>query len=196
MTQDEKTELAKQLLEVWPRPEVAWLLRVSKATITRWTNPIVAEYHHKYNQNPDVREKRREFNRQPEVRERKREQAQRPETREQNNKRHRERLATDPNYKLSIYLRSRLYSAIRGNYKAGSAVRDLGCSIAELKLHLEAQFTEGMSWGNHGEWHIDHVRPLASFDLTDREQFLAAVNWSNLQPLWAKDNLSKGAKVA
>ena len=62
---------------------------------------------------------------------------------------------------LSSRLRGRLNKALRGEYKAGSAVLDLGCSIQELKRHLERQFAAGMSWDNYGEWHIDHIRPLA-----------------------------------
>jgi hypothetical protein len=96
-------------------------------------------------------------------------------------------------YKLSSRLRIRLNRAIKGNYKSGSAVKDLGCTIDELKAYLESKFQPGMSWNNYGlyGWHIDHIKPLISFDLTDREQFLQAVHYTNLQPLWAKDNLSK-----
>ena len=115
--------------------------------------------------------------------------------REKINKKYNEKIKVNINFKLSCYLRSRLYSAIKGNYKSGSAVRDLGCSIKELKAHLEEQFVEGMNWNNHGSWHIDHIKPLASFDLTDREELLEAVNYTNLQPLWAADNLSKGSKI-
>lgn len=93
-------------------------------------------------------------------------------------------------------LRTRLRMAVANNAKCGSAVRDLGCSIAELKVWLESQFHPGMTWENYGEWHIDHRLPLASFDLTRREEVLIACNWQNLQPLWALDNLSKGARVA
>jgi len=102
----------------------------------------------------------------------------------------------DKNYKLKHVLRSRLNKAINNNYKTGSAVSDLGCTIEELRKHLEDQFQEGMTWDNYGlkGWHIDHIKPLASFNLEDEEELLKACHYSNLQPLWAKDNLSKGAK--
>jgi len=107
------------------------------------------------------------------------------------------RYKNDIQYKLGILLRGRLRSVLNGGIKSGSSVRDLGCTIEELKEHIESLFTDGMSWDNHGKygWHIDHILPLSSFDLTDREQLLIAVNYKNLQPLWAKDNLSKGAKI-
>lgn len=100
-------------------------------------------------------------------------------------------------YKLSNILRSRLRMALKNNQKVGSAVQDLGCSIDELKTYLESKFQSGMSWDNYGinGWHIDHIKPLASFDLTDRKQFLEACHYKNLQPLWAKDNLIKGDKL-
>ncbi len=84
--------------------------------------------------------------------------------------------------------------AIKHEHKAGSAIRDLGCTISQLRAWLELFFTEGMTWDNYGQWHIDHKRPLASFNLTDREQLLDACHFTNLQPLWAADNLSKGAR--
>lgn len=108
----------------------------------------------------------------------------------------RERYQNNPHRRLAVLLRTRLNLAIRNGQKGGSAVRDLGCTVAELKLHLEAQFVEGMNWDTHGIWHIDHIKPLASFDLTDRDQFLQACHYTNLQPLWAEDNLSKGDKLA
>lgn len=100
-------------------------------------------------------------------------------------------------YKLSCRLRDRLRDAIKNNYKSGSAVKDLGCTIDELKLHLESKFQSGMTWDNYGlyGWHIDHIKPLASFDLTDRNQLLEACHYTNLQPLWAQDNLSKKDKI-
>ena len=110
---------------------------------------------------------------------------------------HNNKLKTDIQYKLSGNLRSRLRRTINGNYKSGSAVKDLGCSVKELKIYLESKFQPGMSWDNWSRdgWHIDHIKPLASFDLTDRQQFLEACHYTNLQPLWAKENLSKGEKV-
>lgn len=98
--------------------------------------------------------------------------------------------------KIRIRLRQRLYHAIKGDYKTGSAVQDLGCSICYFKKYIESKFTTGMSWDNYGMWHIDHIIPLSHFDLTDREQFLRACHYTNLQPLWAGDNLSKSNKFA
>lgn len=103
---------------------------------------------------------------------------------------HKERYNSDIQYKLTKLIRNRLIKAI----KNGSAVKDLGCTISELKIHIENQFKKGMTWKNWNikVWHIDHIKPLSSFDLTNRKQFLKAINYSNLQPLWAFDNLSKG----
>lgn len=86
---------------------------------------------------------------------------------------------------------------LKKNRKTGSAVRDLGCSIKELKQRLESQFQPGMTWDNYGVyWHIDHIVPLASFNLTNREELLKACHFSNLQPLTVRENLKKGEKVA
>jgi hypothetical protein len=107
------------------------------------------------------------------------------------------RLRTDARFRLALLLRTRLRAALRGGYKNGSAVRDLGCSIAKLRQHLERQFKPGMTWGNWSRtgWHIDHIRPLASFDLGDPSQLKAAVHYTNLQPLWAIENLKKATRV-
>ena len=104
---------------------------------------------------------------------------------------------TDIQYKLSCNLRSRLNTAFNSNYKDGSAVRDLGCTIDELKTYLESKFQPGMTWDNWTTdgWHIDHIKPLSSFDLTDRKQLLEACHYTNLQPLWAKDNIIKSDKL-
>jgi hypothetical protein len=104
------------------------------------------------------------------------------------------RKKVDIGFRFSLNLRGRLKQAFKNNYKGGSAVRDLGCSIEELKQHLEFKFQPGMSWDNYGiyGWHIDHIVPLSNFDLSDPEQLKKACHYTNLQPLWAKDNLKKG----
>jgi hypothetical protein len=102
------------------------------------------------------------------------------------------RYHTDPQYNIAVSIRNRLYRAIK--LKAKSTLKLVGCSWAELVKHIESLFQPGMTWENHGEWHIDHIRPLASFDLTQEEEQVKACHWSNLQPLWAKDNLEKNAK--
>lgn len=109
---------------------------------------------------------------------------------------HKNRRLSDTQYKITCNLRSRACKFIKGNIKSGSAVSDLGCSIEDLKLHLESLFTPEMSWENYGSyWHIDHIKPLSKFDLTDREQFLEACNYMNLQPLFWRDNIIKGNKI-
>ena len=97
---------------------------------------------------------------------------------------------SDPNLKIKMNLSRRMRSFFSKN---GSRTIDfIGCSIDDLKLHLEKQFTDGMSWENYGDWHVDHIRPCCSFDLTDPEQQRECFNYTNLQPLWARDNLAKG----
>jgi hypothetical protein len=114
------------------------------------------------------------------------------------NKRDRNRKKRDIQYKLKKNLRCRLNCAINNNQKVGSAVKDLGCTIPELKTYLESKFSPDMTWENWSinGWHIDHIKPISSFDLTDRKQLLEACHYTNLQPLWAKDNLLKSDTVA
>lgn len=113
-----------------------------------------------------------------------------------------DRKTRDPKFKLACNLRTRFYMAIRAcvsgtaTRRVTSSVRHLGCSLEELKLYLEARFKPGMTWENHGthSWHIDHIRPLCSFDLTDVAQQRLACHYTNLQPLWAAENLAKHGK--
>lgn len=113
------------------------------------------------------------------------------------------RLVKDENYKIQHKLKKNLSRRIRhiiknsGGKKFCKSMDLLGCTIQEAKEHLEKQFKEGMTWDNHGNygWHIDHIIPCASFDLTDPEQQKKCFHYTNLQPLWANENMSKGAKI-
>jgi len=107
------------------------------------------------------------------------------------------RRRTDINYKLACCLRGRIRKVIKNNWKLGSAIQDLGCTVPELKLYLEVQFKPGMTWDNWSftGWHVDHIIPLDSFNLQNREEFLKACHYTNLQPLWAEENLKKSNKL-
>ncbi len=104
-----------------------------------------------------------------------------------------EKKKSDIGYKLKGRLRIRLWNALKNDQKTGSAVDNLGCSVEFLKDYLEKQFKPGMTWENwsHDGWHIDHIIPLNSFDLLDKDQLLKACHYTNLQPLWAAENCSK-----
>ena len=105
-----------------------------------------------------------------------------------------ERYKNDPDFKMSMGVRRRLRLALKGNSKAAPTMEIIGCTIEELWLHLESKFEPGMTRENHGRfgWHIDHKKPCCAFDLSDLEQQKICFHYSNLQPLWAKDNLEKG----
>ena len=105
------------------------------------------------------------------------------------------RFKNDIGFKLLYRLRSRIWEALKLNKKSVNTIQLIGCTIEQLKQHLERKFTEGMSWSNYGEWHVDHIRPCALFDLSQPDQQKICFNYTNLQPLWAIDNLSKGAKI-
>jgi hypothetical protein len=110
------------------------------------------------------------------------------------NKYFKKRRETDPNFKLLRSIRTRILKALKRNHKSKSTIKLLGCSIEECWQHLESKFQPGMTKENHGKWHIDHIKPCISFNLTDPEQQKICFHYTNLQPLWAEDNLKKGAK--
>ena len=104
----------------------------------------------------------------------------------------RKRRAEDIEFRIKNNLGARVRCAIKNKQKR--TLEFLGCSIPDLIKHLEGQFQEGMTWDNYGEWHIDHIRPCALFDLLNEEEQLKCFNYTNLQPLWAIDNLRKSDK--
>ena len=110
----------------------------------------------------------------------------------------RERYKNDPNFKMRTLLRNRLRKVLKGNTKTGPTMKLVGCTVAELWLHIEGLFEPGMTRENNGNgegfWHLDHKIPCCSFDFSDPEQQKICFHYTNLQPLWCKDNLAKGAK--
>ena len=113
--------------------------------------------------------------------------------RHRKNKYERKKTKDDIQFRIGKNLRRRLRNALNNKTKSGSALKDLGCTIESFKAYLESKFQPGMTWNNYGYdgWHIDHIKPLSSFDLTNRKQFLEACHYTNLQPLWKQDNLTK-----
>jgi hypothetical protein len=109
------------------------------------------------------------------------------------NERRKNKYKTNSNFRLSTILRARILDALKKNWKGSSTTELLGLSIEDTKNYLESLFALGMTWENHGlhGWHIDHIRPCSSFDLSDPIQQKACFHHSNLQPLWAEDNLKK-----
>jgi hypothetical protein len=95
-------------------------------------------------------------------------------------------------YKIRFFLRTQLCRLAKSESAKKSYL--IGCAPLELRAHLESLFLPGMTWNNYGEWHIDHIKPCALFDLTDLEQRKQCFCFTNLQPLWAIDNIKKGAK--
>lgn len=113
------------------------------------------------------------------------------------NKARKKRYDENISFKMSVNIRSRIRIALKGITKFKRSSELLGCSVDFLKNHLESLFLDGMTWENYGYhgWHIDHILPCASFDLSDELQLKKCFHWTNLQPLWKFDNLSKGSKI-
>ena len=104
------------------------------------------------------------------------------------------RYKNDSIFRLKMIQRTRARLALKGKIKFSKTEVLLGCSFEEFKNYIESKFQESMNWENMGEWHIDHIKPLSLFDLNDIEQQKQAFHYTNQQPLWAIDNLKKGAK--
>ena len=104
---------------------------------------------------------------------------------------------TNPSFKILKNLRCRLYKAVTSQNvtKCGSTLDLIGCSIDFLKGYLAGKFEQGMTWENYGEWHIDHRIPCASFDFTQESEQKKCFHYTNLQPMWGSENISKGATV-
>ena len=113
------------------------------------------------------------------------------------NKKTKERLRTNPNFKILRYLRTRIWRVLKGKNKSASTMKLIGVdSIEFVWNHLEKSFKPGMTRKNHGKWHIDHIKPCSSFDLTKPSEQRECFHYTNLQPLWASENLSKGNRIS
>lgn len=113
-------------------------------------------------------------------------------------KAHKRAVMFRPNWYLRKCLAIMILVALRtGASKCSTTEELIGCSIEHLKLHLQSQFKPGMNWNNHGTkgWHIDHILPCARFNLNNPVEQKKCFHYTNLQPLWAKDNMAKGSKV-
>ena len=117
------------------------------------------------------------------------------ESPEHRRRREKGRYENDLTYNIIKKLRTRFYKAVTRNSKHSSILDLVCCSIDDLKKHIESLFQEGMTWDLlvTGKIHIDHIKPIDQFDMTDYEEQKKCFHWSNLQPLWAKDNLEKSS---
>lgn len=102
-------------------------------------------------------------------------------------------MKNNPSLRLKHNLRSRMRQALKKDYKSGMAIKLLGCSIEYFKQYIQSLWIEDMSWKNYGQWHLDHIIPIAS--IQDDEQCKIVCHYKNIRPLWASDNLSKGSKI-
>jgi len=114
-------------------------------------------------------------------------------TRMYRNKWRRKNMKTGSCLRLTYNLRRRLNLALKGENKSTSTLNLLGCTNEQLRSHLEGKFTSNMTWENYGVygWHIDHIKPCSSFDLSLPEEQSKCFHFTNLQPLWATTKIAK-----
>ena len=191
--------------------EISNILNITKSLIRHWCDPIAREkelihnkkYNQEYYKNPLNKAKKAEYfqNRMKENPEHLKyiKQKSRSKNKEKNQKKSILRYHNDPIFKMIGLQRYRIRSLLKNNdvIKNKRTYAYLGCTGQELKEYLEKQFKDGMTWENHGKfgWHVDHIQPLHVFDLTDPEQCQIAFHYTNLQPLWWYDNLSKNKGI-
>jgi hypothetical protein len=165
----------------------------------------IKKYTREYYQRREVRERstlkeyRREYYKQDHVRAKQSEYSKLPNVRKRISEQQRKRKSADPKYRLMCTMRSYIALSLRdknGVHRRGSL---LGYNRQQLVEHLERQFLPGMTWGNYGRngWHVDHIIPVSAFNFNGPDDYDFKRCWSlnNLQPMWAKDNISKGARV-
>ena len=176
-------------------------LNVSRSLIRLWCNPklVKTEYirNRAYNKiwYQDNKEKKQKYFQEHKEQNRINSLKSKRKLKQKRWKEHKKKYKTDPAYKLICLQRGYIKTILKENYvkKTYRTYQYLACSGKELKEHIERQFQPGMTWKNHGQfgWHVDHILPLNTFDLTDPEQQRIAFNYNNLRPLWWYDNLSR-----
>jgi len=107
----------------------------------------------------------------------------------------RKRYKSSPQVRISKTIRSRIQDALKREHKSSRTEKLLGISFKEFKTYIEIMFKPNMSWDNYGEWEIDHIKPISSFDLTNPKEQFKAFNYKNTQPLWLSENRRKSAKI-
>jgi hypothetical protein len=188
-------------------PELAYYHR-NKAKIAKKRK--TPEYRKKVNErakakrktDPDFAKKRREYERQwyqknkKKILKAKSKRVKTPTFRIKNAKQKKLLYKTDKKYRITTVLRSQLYWLIKyyKGIKHVSILELVGCTREHLLKHIESQFKDGMSWENAGQWHIDHIIPCSSFNLENLEDQKKCFHYTNLQPLWAVDNIRKHNK--
>ena len=184
-----------------PYYSISKTLNISRSLIRRWCNSQVRISENLHNKSYNKlwylknKEKKQKYFQKHKEQHRINSRKSKQKLKEKRWEEHKLRYKIDPEYKL-IYLQ-RLYikTILKENYtkKTYRTYQYLACSGKELKEHLERQFKPGMTWENHGQfgWHVDHILPLNTFDLTDPYQQRIAFNYNNLRPLWWYENLSR-----
>lgn len=179
-----------------------WMKNYRKEYYAKNKERIIKQQKEYYANNPDKHEERKikgrkyyednkekyaEHRQKPEVKKRSQEMARKY----QSNKR-----KTNYNFKMRQLLSSRINHALKGQLKADTTMKLVGCTIEVLKKHLESKFKPGMTWENHTitGWHIDHIKPCSLFDFKDPEQQKECFHYTNLQPLWYDENIRKSNK--
>lgn len=164
---------------------------------------ILTQQRERYNR-PEVRERviqaardYRKTNAGIQTKERAKEKSKLPENKLKRNAYQRKRYRDSPEFYLGLRVRNRINQVLARGFISKTEPTDvyLGCDFQVLIAHIESQFYDGMSWDNKGQWHLDHIYPLCVFNLTNKDEKDLAFHYSNLQPLWAEDNLRKHSKV-
>ncbi len=191
--------------------EIGRLLKIRPNTLRAWCDEQYRQKrnisskrgHDKWYANPENRFKKSEYLQEQMKNnyEHRRQISRRSKLKNKENRKLREklRMQTDMGYKIMNYQRGYIKKILKQREvrKSLKTHKLLGCTNSELKEYLEKQFVEGMTWENHSQygWHVDHIQPLNVFDLSDPEQQRIAFHYTNLRPLWWKDNLSRNKGI-